>query len=277
MKKKKKKKKIQIFPTEEANATARQKWEESSRHAEENFASASKTVEALADSFQHAQKLAADLEARKAELQASAEQVELLLQQERNAPEDPSAVPADVTKLLETVCGIRLSTSDSHAGQLRVSFVQPAEAVGSSILFGFEYLGGRAILRSASLDGPSIPDARDLVAFSVALDDPAFLVEEVRLRLRCASLRTAEVDALKAARHIVFEQNGLLRFTFPSGVMATIETAPDYPLGVGSVRLASLDTMGLFSDNLQSARAMLSKCTTIKEHVETLASKFGKK
>ncbi len=160
-------------------------------------------------------------------------------------------------------------------GELFVTFVEP-EAAGATLRLLFEQVAGKHILRSASASpgGASIPGLEQLAAFAVALDDAAFLVEEARLRLQSAFLRQKEVAQL-SEQHLVFDQNGVLRVTFPSGVMATIETGPDYPLGAGTVRLANIETMGVFSDNLQTARGLLSDCKTLTDYVQVLAAKFG--
>lgn len=231
----------------------------------------------MRDAFQHAEKLSADLASRKSDLESTSEQVARLSQiAEQEASVPSSALPDELGKLLESVGGVRVSTADLPPGDLLVSFVEPA-CEGATLRLCFHQVGGKQVLRSASsAKGPAIPGLAELIAFAVSLDDAAFLVEETRLRLRCVALRNVEVEAIKQ-RHIVYDQNGILRITFPSGVMATLETGPDYPLGAGTVRVASIDTLGGFPDNVQSIRGLLDGCRTLADHVDKLAAKFASK
>jgi hypothetical protein len=78
-------------------------------------------------------------------------------------------------------------------------------------------------------------------------------------------------------KYLVFDQGGLLRVTFATGVMVSLQTGPDYPFGIGGVRLVSLETMGVFPDDLHSCRILISSCSTLTQAVETLVGRFSKK
>lgn len=131
-------------------------------------------------------------------------------------------------------------------------------------------------LRDAALV-PSHPHLhfRPLADLCIQLDDAAFLCSETRSRLRCWEERERESAALQK-RHLIFDDGSKMRVTFASGVICTLETGPDYPLGVGKVHLAALDTMGVFQDDIHACRTLVTKCNTLTEAVDQLAARFKK-
>jgi hypothetical protein len=242
----------------------------------DNFGAAHKAVEALGEAYRHADGLAKDLAARKAELATAAAQVRLLEAAEAAAADEAAqehvagSEVARVAAGLEQLSGVRVEGGAAGPGaELRVALLglegEPA------LLLRLERAGGRAVLRGARLEPPGAAAVDDLVACAVALDDAALLVQETRGRLRAAAVRRSELAAL-AKRHLLFEQGPAVRVTFPSGAMAALETGPDYPLGVGGVRLAALDSMGLLPDSLEDMQRLVAPCATLSEAVDTLAA-----
>ncbi len=266
---------------EEANAAARNEWAECTRHALENFATAQKTLDALSEAHGHASQLAADLASRRSELNAAAEQAAQLAASAAAAsvarpdggisPAEHAAAAANMEKL----SGVRVAAgAGAAAGELCVELL--GLETPATLVLRMDRVGGRSVLRGARLEPAGTAAVEDLVAFAVALDDPAFLVEETRGRIRCSAQRRAEVAALGRV-HLVFDQGATVRVTFPSGVMVALETGPDYPLGVGGVRLSALETMGVAKIKFERVRDVVAACATLTEAVQVLTTELPQK
>ena len=177
---------------------------------------------------------------------------------------------AAVAAGLEQLSGVRVEAGAGAGGtELRVALLGMDGEF--ALVLRLERAGGRAALRGARLEPVGAAAVEDLVACAVALDDAALLVQETRGRLRAVAARRAELAAL-GRRHLLFDQGAAVRVTFPSGAMAALETGPDYPLGAGGVRLAALDSMGLFADSLEDMQRLIAPCTTLTQAVDLLAA-----
>lgn len=180
-----------------------------------------------------------------------------------------------------------LVTQLAQLASVRVAEVKEGsvtlELLGLSRPYTMDIRFGRSGIRSALLSASIHPEGvriADLVEYCVSINDASFLVAQTLVRAQCHGLRAAEVAAI-SARHLCFDESASnrLRVTFPSGVIACIETGPDYPSGAGpsSVHLTSLDTMGIFADTLDQARALVGGCVTLTEMVDALATRFQKR
>jgi hypothetical protein len=65
-----------------------------------------------------------------------------------------------------------------------------------------------------------------------------------------------------------------MRVTLPSGAIICLQSSADYPSAGSTVDLVSLDTMGVFADTVEHARALITPSMTLTEATDVLASKY---
>ena len=255
---------------------AKRSMDEGSKYAQENFHAVTQTIVALSEAFEKGVALDKELLARREELQACESQAAELRKLAEMGPKENEREQAEERqdlekKLLESASGIRVSKAEKN--EMVVELLELHKEYRMSLHFQRTSSTGSKLVE-ASLS-PADFAIDDLLAFSVAINDASFLVSETRNRARCQMARAEEVLAL-SKKHLVFDDNARVRVTFVSGVIATLETGVDYPLGLGGVHLLSLDTMGVFSEDLPACRSMVHECSSLTQAVQVLAAKFKK-
>ena len=263
---------------ESANSNAQDEWQECGRLTQENLAASLQTLQALQEAHGQTGRLADDVASRRMDLTTTEDLVQEL--RTRLAAETPKETEAELSAANPVASLAGVAVAATEAGEVEVTLLGTKGPDKVRLRFAGSRSGGRPSLRGAELVAGNevATDVKldDVIALAVALDDPAFLIEQLRSRLRCARARAAEVATLSRS-HLLFDQNGLLRVTFATGVMVSLLTGPDYPHGLGGIRLTALETMGVFSDDIQSCRVLTASCSSLTEVVQALSTRFAKK
>lgn len=259
----------------------RQEFQEATKQFQENLNAAHQTLESLDQAVAGCDALASkDLPGRVAEVEALKEQKAKLMEEEIRGGGGTAARIAEgsekeqLMEMLAQMSSIRVTSVEGHS-------VVHLELLGLdqpySMRVEFDRVGMRPLLKGASIT-PATVGIIDIVEYCISINDPAFLISQTLIRARNHRARSLEVAEI-AKRHLAYDDisTNRLRITFPSGVIAALESSPDYPSVISStaVKLVALDTMGVANDSLaQTQAALVGSTQTLSEAVEALARKF---